>query len=200
MSRNTIISVVLIIVALVAGYLFAVSREPNVPNSNTNTSSSTPIGGSENENKKFTVSYLSGFEGYNFRINAEVTYPAPQFEPAQDIANKSEILLKEGNRVHTIRILNNDGPGFQNSEEAFEGAFRSMCDTCTKVTNTFDISKMPGASDLATFANPNAEVLVMKFNNGGFYVAALLLKPTQVAERVLETFRFSAERTNESPY
>jgi hypothetical protein len=141
----------------------------------------------------FTESYISGFEGVNFRVNYGFTVPSGLKVRRSAYGSLTELI--EGTREHSIRIFSNDGAGFADIAEFWDAVRSRYCESCTKTTNNFDL-KTNGILESAVYANATTEVVVMRFS--GFFASTVIQKPDAKMRELLRTFTFSAARTNET--
>jgi hypothetical protein len=145
----------------------------------------------------FTHAYSVGYEGVNYHVKAELQHPFPQFTTMKEENAPSRFMLHEGERVHWIHIMSNDGAGFTSPEQAWDEMYKErLCPACAKITPPFPVSDLAGATKLAAYADSNTEVLVWQYN-ADFIVAARIVKPSTEAENVLRTFKFTYERTDD---
>jgi hypothetical protein len=138
----------------------------------------------------YTGQITTGFEGYFTNTTYSFKYNPAEFiieiQPQQ--SNLVHIRDLQSGAVHVMEIFNNDGAGFQNSQDAWNNL--KLCTDCKKINNNTSIKDSTG---MLTFENDKSEWIIFQHDPG--FVIFQMVKPFDKVKSVVESLTLKTSKT-----
>ncbi len=136
--------------------------------------------------KTFSTTIQTGFEGYFTDTTISMDYNTAQFSIATDPEMSTQILITdlETGAIAGIRILNNDGPGFGSSTDAWNNL--NLCQDCKAATDQIGLS---GYADIKSFESNVKYWQIFQMDPG--FVIIQADKPLNPFVQVIKLIKFS---------
>lgn len=177
-------AIYLLILLAVAGISFAVGKQAKSPvkvEDNKIVVDQSNVG-----MQVYGDSYVSGFEGEDYKVTYSLTYDPAKFSLKSE-ASPSRLIITETAKEHTISFFNNTGAGFSSTTEFWNEM--KFCPTCSKAENAISIKD---AKDILIFSNEVEEWIIFAYEQ--FFVSIKLIKPTEQARKLIETLELTIDR------
>lgn len=138
------------------------------------------------QTKTFSTTIRTGFEGYFTDTAISMDYDPVKFAVAIDSNRSNQILITdlETNATAGVRILNNDGPGFSNSADAWNNM--NLCGDCKAAP---DLIGLKGYSDVRGYESETQYWQVFRMDPG--FVIIYADKPLAPFLPAIKSLRFS---------
>lgn len=177
-------AIYLLILLAVAGISFAIGKQAKSPVKVEN--DNVVVEESDIRTQIYSDSYISGFEGEDYKVSYALTYDPSRFSLKSD-AGPSRLIMTEMGKEHTVSFFNNTGAGFASTTEFWNEM--KLCPTCNKVENQIDIKD---AKDVLIFSTETEEWII--FAKEQFFVSVKLIKPTEQARKLIESMEVTIDR------
>ncbi|MDO8515628.1 MAG: hypothetical protein Q7S28_00060 [bacterium] len=171
--------------------VFPVPPEVSEPSANPRPLSPLPIFPNSPSSETFKNAYATGFEGVYFRVDYSLRYDPRLFAVHVDenAAGKIYIVEKANNHTHSIKILNNDGPGFSSAKDFFTNT--EKCYTCREVKNTFTLLDV---IDIRTYIDASSTRTWIAYANPPGFILLSLVEPSDAVKVALKTLVVTSKK------
>ncbi|MBU6447859.1 hypothetical protein KGQ24_03420 [Patescibacteria group bacterium] len=138
------------------------------------------------QTKTFSTTIRTGFEGYFTDTTISMDYDPARFAVALDTNRGNQVLITdlETNATAGVRIINNDGPGFSNSADAWNNLV--LCAGCKATSDQIGLS---GHADVKSYESATQYWQVFSMDPG--FVIIYADKPLAPFLPVIKSLKFS---------